>query len=160
MIIVRWRYDVILWYIGVGDFLILSWRLLLCAAANCWNTVPSIIIGTVKHLFLILALYYKSLDFKSNNDNEIKVLTESFNLRVFSSISVEPFRNYSTFCAKSIGEAKVLEQSSTNVSILSYIHSTQWLHQTCDYKLVGCICCLFWLWLWLWLWLCSPFYCK
>lgn len=41
--------------------------------------------------------FSKSLDLKSNNDFEVKVQTVSFNLRVFSFISGEPFRNYSTF---------------------------------------------------------------
>jgi hypothetical protein len=39
------------------------------------------------------------LDMKLNNDSEVKVQTVSFNWRVFSSISGEPFRNDSSFCS-------------------------------------------------------------
>ena len=43
--------------------------------------------------FRLLSVYSKRLDLKL-----VKVQTVSFNLRVFSSILVELFRNYSTFC--------------------------------------------------------------
>ena len=56
------------------------------------TTVPAVLLGQ----FLLLVLYFKSWDLKSNNDYEIKVQTVSFHLRVFSSISGEPFRNYSS----------------------------------------------------------------
>ena len=34
---------------------------------------------------------------KGYNDNEVEVQTDSFNLRIFSSILDETFRNYNTF---------------------------------------------------------------
>jgi hypothetical protein len=47
-------------------------------------------IGTVTH-FVILALYSSILYLKLYNDDEVKVETVSFNLRIFSLISGESF---------------------------------------------------------------------
>lgn len=48
-------------------------------------------------IFIILALYGTTLDFKWNIQDEIQVQTFSFNLRVFTSNLEEGFRNYKKF---------------------------------------------------------------
>ena len=53
---------------------------------------------TVTFLFVILVLYSSNLSLKGYNDNEGEGQTVSFNLRVFSYIYDESFRNDSTFC--------------------------------------------------------------
>ena len=73
---------------------------------------------------------------------KIKVQTVSFNLRVFSSISGEPFRNYSTFHSPPIlGDQKHWDK-------LTYVYQScqkeaMITSNLCHYKLVGCFCCLF-----------------
>ena len=63
------------------------------------HTVSSKSIGIVK-CFVVLAMYSRPLDLKGYNDYEVKVQTINVHLMVFQSTSIsgEPFRNYSPFC--------------------------------------------------------------
>jgi hypothetical protein len=110
----------------------------LCGWICVWNsvidltdTVPSVIIGT-ETTFLLFWLCTAAHHF------QVKVQNLSFNFRVFSSISGEPFRNYSTLCTsglffgtKTTGTNSLVYWSSQNFSIWSHIPSTQW-YQACD----------------------------
>ena len=63
--------------------------------------VSSKSVGTVTIVVVVFALYSSTLDLKLYNDFEVKVQTVNINLRVFSSISGEPFRYY-----RSLGDQK------------------------------------------------------
>ena len=60
--------------------------------------MSTIILSTIIIFFVLLVLYSSTLSLKGYNDNEGEVQSVSFNLRVCSYISNEPFRNDSTFC--------------------------------------------------------------
>ena len=98
--------------------------------------------------FIILVLSSSTLSLKGYNDNEGEVQTVSFNLRVFSYISDEPFRNDSTFCTWS-PHLKVLQifielASQMGVdrqvySFVSLLNAGQWLMNSIDSRLCYCL---------------------
>ena len=99
------------------------------------------------HFFVILVLYSSSLSLKGYNDND-KVQTVSFNLRVFSYISDEPFRNDSTFCTWS-PHFKVLQvfvELASRMcvvrqvySFVSFVNTGELLMNSIDSRLCYCL---------------------